>query len=261
MRGVPPELSSERGAPKDSGHTFEDLPWLFRKWLPWHPRNRPIFFILIQIVSQTMVFLAMAQMTGSIAVAASIAGLICLSNCLMLFTADFSKGVFLEILTEDLENSRKMAKEAQLGAVFFFVVFQIIITGMVIWLFILPLAQTTMLGPHTHTITIVTFISAWICSGITFAFGCSQLLLPTIPKVWGSKIKAYLTRVRNILLIPEAEITETGQSVVELLSVEQKSIEDFALQINEDLGAGNTMDITAAAFQSVVMVFFIQEVL
>ena len=257
QRGLPPAVSSEQEAPKQGGHTLKDLPWLFQKWLPWHPRHYPIIFVFIQIISQSMVFLAMVQVTGSLAVAGAIAGLLCASNCSFLFTADFSKGIFLEILTEDLENSRKMAKEAQSGAVFFFVMFQLIITGLIVWFFIVPLAQTTMLGPYTYTITIVLFVLSWICSGITFGFGCHQLLLPTIPKVWGLKIKTYLTRVRNILLLPEAEINETGQSIVELLSIEQKSIEGFALQINEDLGVGNSMDIIVAAIQSIVMAFFI----
>ena len=50
-------------------------------------------------------------------------GFLCASNLSFIFTADFSEGIFLEILTNDLENARKRAKEAASACVFYLIVF------------------------------------------------------------------------------------------------------------------------------------------
>ena len=60
-----------------------------------------------------------------------------------------------------------------------------------------------------------------------------------------------------ILLLTEADIAESGKSLVELLSAEQKDVERFATLINDNLGVANTLDVALAGLQAVVMVIFI----
>jgi len=259
------ELVQDHGVAPAAAHeprawqprTIDDLPWLFRKWLPFHPRRFAIFYSIVQVFSQGITFFAMAQMSGSLAVAGAFAGFLCASNLSFIFTADFSEGIFLEILTNDLENTRKMAKEAASACVFFVIVFGGLLLGVLVWQFVVPFAHSTMLGQHTYAITVSISPLSYACFLLTFCFGGHQLLLPSVPKVWTAKINAYMTRVRDILLTTEADIAESGKSLVELLSAEQKAVERFATLINDNLGVANTLDIALAGLQAVGMVIFI----
>ena len=152
-----------------------------------------------------------------------------IGDCINLLQPDFTCGVFLEVL---LKRSAKKISDNMFNSAVSCVFFSTLFTPLAWYFFIYPLAMTEMLGESTYVITMIVGGLATV-GVIPYALLFStQPLSDQVSLVHISKIKEYLSKIRDIILSDNAE---DGMSLVDKLSHEQAKIEKWIIAINNGM--------------------------
>ena len=119
--------------------------------------------------------------------------------------------------------------------------FPLVMTPIMWYFFILPLAETNLLGPSTFMITLVIGGLATLAV-IPYSLLCSIQSLPDqVSLVHIDKITKYLETVRRLILRDNAE---DGIPLVDKLSLEQEKVEKWIVQINKGMSTFNTLQLS-----------------
>ena len=149
------------------GNTIDDLPSFLKATVIRH--GNPIFrklLVLIVALCQIMNLFAWSQITQSVAAGIIMYILSYVSLLVEFFTPpNFSQGFFLEILLLDMKKAEKINTEIKNTVYGQMVIMGIIIMPLFIYFFVLPFAQTQMLGSNTFVITVSGTIISYV-SGV-----------------------------------------------------------------------------------------------
>ena len=191
------------------GNTIDDLPSFLKATVIRH--GNPIFrklLVVIIALGHIMNIFMWSQITQSVAAGIIIYILFSASALVEFFTPpNFSHGFFLEILLLDMKKAEKINTEIKNNVYGQTAIMGIIFMPLFIYFFVLPFAQSQMLGPNTFVITVSGTIISYIMGIIISIYGMgTSLLVPMLTPIWEAKVKAYLKRVREILIMENNEI-------------------------------------------------------
>ena len=248
------------------GNTIDDLPSFLKATVIRH--GNPIFrklLVLIVALCQIMNLFAWSQITQSVAAGIIMYILFCVSTLAEFFTPPiFSHGFFLEILLLDMKKAEKINTEIKNTIYINLFVVCVIVMPAFIYFFVSPFAQTQMLGSNTFVITVSGTIISYVSGVIINTYGVgTSLLVPMLTPIWEAKVKAYLKRVREILIMENNEINmENGKEkidyIVNELSNEQIKIDTFASKMSKGLSPYySSMTVNCTLFVVVSAVFVI----
>lgn len=240
---VPLEQGNERQV-TPSVKSLEDLPVFLRRLITVSAKvTYKQAVALIFFLAQVPWFFIWYQITQSFVGAAVITLLSALTGYVDLyFQPDFSRGFFLNVLLSDLSHTKKLDKEVKSGIVANAVVTSIVMSAFT-YFFIVPFANSELLGEHTFNVTVIgsTFgIVAFVVANVV-GVGVS-ILIPPLRQKWEKEVKEYLKTVRKTLLLEDEEVAhiEDGKNktswIVNKLSIEQRKIDQFARSFSNGVG-------------------------
>ena len=199
-------------------------------------------------------FFFMSQLTGSVGAGGALAFSFYLGHlCDFLPLPDFSKGFFLDILLSNRATAKKLNNEIKMGIIGagFFMMFMVLPLFSIFLTY--PFSQGNLLGPNTFIITLVGFIVSYPCGVIANLFSGGVVLMPGLTTLWKKKVRAYVKKVRDILVSNETNV----ESIVDQLSKEQEKINSFARQMSKGLNMFYSVHIVCAIWWASVAAFFI----
>ena len=238
--------STEDGFERDTQKSEEDplssideLPSFLRRMIRNSPTQWKKTFALLAVLTQIgfggtiMTFITSSPAIGLIVGICWLIG-----DLIILLQPDFTCGVFLEVLLKDAKTAKKISENMFSSAVWTCVLFPCLATPAAWYFFIYPLATTKMLGESTYAITIVSGGLATV-SVIPYSLLYStQPLSDQVSLVHISKVKEYLSKIRDIIL---SDNGEDGVSLVDKLSHEQAKIEKWIIAINNGMTTFNSL--------------------
>lgn len=221
--------------------SIEDLPRLLRTAIQFSPtrwrKTFAVFEIVAQLGSTSLIF---SYITSSTVIGIFGGVYFAAISCMQCLAPDFSKGLFLEMLLEDENVSKKMNEELYKMLVSSFGFLTFIMMPICFYFFYIPFAYTASLGPSTFTITIVVATLGTLSNMFLSFFQLSAQLPERVSFVHIGKITLYLEKIRDVLLDDDLE---DGMQVIKKLSTEQKKVENWIMAINSGISFFNTMYI------------------
>ena len=258
----------EGGAPPVEGSVMTsvaEMPRFVRIAIRFAPRNWPKGWMLCSAIGQISTVLVMTGITQRLAAGVGIGLLFWFSGLSSLVEPALDKGVFLEMLLADRVRLRKMNNTAIKGIMSFVLVMGLVIFPASIYFFIVPLAATELLGPHTWWIVVIAFpISTVVFFGM-FPSGLSNGILVDITRCWENEIQRYLKGVQedlllslplripifglerntNILSADEESPRANTKTLVLRLNERQQSVETWARKVNAHMNSFFTAQLVA----------------
>ena len=220
--------------------SIDDLPKFLHKMINLSPIKWKKTFVLLAIITQVgfggilYTYFTQNPIVGLVLGTYQVFG-----ECIMLTLPDFTKkGVFLEVLLRDAKTTKKINANMFNSMISTLISFPLVMTPIMWYFFILPLAETNLLGPSTFMITLVVGGLATLAV-IPYSLLCSIQSLPDqVSLVHIDKITKYLETVRRLILRDNAE---DGIPLVDKLSLEQEKVEKWIVQINNGMSTFNTL--------------------
>ena len=199
--------------------------------------------MLLYFLSQISSFFTWYQITQSSVVGGVIAFLFAAGGAAdVYFQPDFSRGFFLSILLNDLSRTEKIDKALKRGIMGNAVTMTIIGFAFT-YFFVVPFANSKLLGEHTFIVTVIgTTISLVAGTAVNILGVGPSIIVPHLQDKWENEVKGYLKRVRKTLILEDEEVAhiEDGKSktswIVNKLSIEQMKIDQFARSFSDGVG-------------------------
>ena len=208
-------------------------------------------------------FQMFTSITGSAALGAVLAIGFASGGIAMVFTPDFSKGIFLDMLLADQQHMEKITSSTKANLIFNLVIFDLVFIPIVSYFLIIPLAsQTETFGSNTYIISIVMWTITCLSLIPGALFQISVTLSAEIGRMWNIQINNYLKSIRNILLQCnendiEANAAIQGKDFTEKIFVEYERVEKWAREVNKKTANVYSATLTYSfgfAFVSVAMI-------
>ena len=256
---------------EDKKSTYSDiseLPTVLQIGLRYSANRHPMAFIFISLLSGGYgSFQLFLFVTGSLAVAIPIAAVFSSGAVAYITLADFSEGVFLELLLSDRDKTEKMAQNAK-GNIYGSLFMQVFVFFPLLTYFVaVPFAHTDFLGAHTYTVSIIMHCLSMLSTIVSILYDIQPLLTAEISHAWEAKIKTYMQKIQNILIetnnMEEDALTaaEAGSfsvnrasGVTNRIALEQEKVEKWALQITKGTTSYNTLSISFSfAFLCIIL--------
>ena len=200
--------------------------------------------------------------TGSPIIGAVLAVLMFAAGLGSILMPDFSKGIFLDMLLDDKEHTKKIAASAKTATIFSSALFDFGFIPIITYFLIVPMASTDLLGPHTSIVTPVLWSITCFSLIPSIFFDLSANLGLEIGRVWDAKINTYIKNVWKILLQqhindPEANMVATAFDVTDQLAVEHECVEKWAREVIKKTATVNNLNLGFPFVFTVVNLFMI----
>ena len=222
-------------------HSIDDLPKFLRNALYVSAVRYKKTFVFLELIGTLGVMgTSFTYITSSVPIGVAAALYFTAASSCQLLSPDFTKGVFLECLLTDLKIVKKINKDL-FNMMIGFLVFDVGFLFPLIWyFFIIPLANSSMIGPTTFVTTILLASIGSVVNIVLFFFILSAQLPERVSIIHIEKIKTYINTIRVIILDHNPE---DGITLTKKLSKAQKGVENWIMAINNGISTYNSLFI------------------
>ena len=162
-----------------------ELPKVLKIGLRCSARRNPKFATLTFFCAGGLgSFQMFTYITGSPIIGAVLAVLMFAAGLGSILMPDFSKGIFLDMLLDDKEHTKKIAASAKTATIFSSALFDFGFIPIITYFLIVPMASTDLLGPHTSIVTPVLWSITCFSLIPSIFFDLSANLGLEIGRVW-----------------------------------------------------------------------------
>lgn len=222
----------------------QELPKSLEKVLSWQAvrMNKLLFFLLMISFNFYPSTMLISLLLSNIYVGIAF-GLFCvLVMPPLTFTSpDWGKGLFRKMILKEVKMFESEVKKGKAAMVFTMPIMMIVCGSVPIATLANPSSSNyTLFGPYTY-IMIYIMLSAMALSMFIMprAFLLQQPMENYIAKSWNMEIKKYIEKIEAILLTYNMENGKTKDDTLKAISVEQKKVENWAIQVNTGVSANN----------------------